>query len=91
LAEWIESGSAAIGAVAQALFERDDVEVFAAPHTGVLLWRPVSRDVEDVAATLGAQRARTVFAAGHRWIRNVVANPLTDPADLLASIEAALA
>ncbi|MEI8081716.1 MAG: pyridoxal-dependent decarboxylase [Actinomycetes bacterium] len=91
LAGWIEQEMEAIGRVGEALFARDDVKVFAAPRSGVLLWRPLTRDVVEVAARLGAQRGRTVYAAGHRWIRNVAANPLMDSAALLAAIDEALA
>lgn len=90
VAHWIEESIAAIVRVSEGLRLRDDVDVFATPSTGVLLWAPTGKDASDVAETLGLSTATTTFHEGRRWIRHVGANPLLDSDGLLAAIDAAL-
>ena len=64
---------------------------FGAPVTGVLLWRPISGTAGDVFSRLPQGSASLTRVGGTDWIRQVAANPMAYPEQLLAAIFAALA
>lgn len=86
LAAWIDAGIDAMMTLARELRARNDVEVFNSPKSGVLLWRPLRMDVEDVLAALGRNTAGVGVADGRRWVRQVGSNPLMDVDEVIARI-----
>lgn len=90
LAMCIDQALESLIELSEALRARADVEVFATPATGVLLWKPLNREVWEVAVRLGPVAASTVYAAGSQWIRQVAANPMLDVEAMLAHIDLAL-
>jgi L-2,4-diaminobutyrate decarboxylase len=90
IASWLDAGIGAMMTVADFLRARDDVEVFNSPTTGVLLWRPLKRDTDDVLNDLGRQVAGLGVADGRRWIRQVGSNPIMDVEELTGRIATVL-
>lgn len=88
---WIDQGIASMMAVAEELRARPDVEVFGPPRTGILLWRPLKRDVDDVIAELGSLTASLGMVDGRRWVRHLGTNPRLDWRALVAEIDMVLA
>lgn len=86
VASWIDAGVSAMMRVADALRERDDVEVFNSPTTGILLWAPLNCSVDDVVDRLGMLVTGIGIAEGKRWLRQVAANPLLDADELIGRI-----
>ena len=86
LASWLETGIGNMMTVAEALHGRDDVEVFNSPTSGVLLWRPLLKDTDDVLAQLGATVAGLGLADGRHWVRQVGSNPIMDVDELIERI-----
>lgn len=52
-----------------------ELELFAAPETGVVVWRPKNGEVETFSAALPAGLASQTVIAGEKWLRCVAANP----------------
>ena len=90
ISRWMEQGITSLMLLAEALRARSDVEVFATPNTGVLLWRPTERSMDAVLDALGPVATGIGYVDGHRWLRNVGANPMFDWQSMLAEIDAAL-
>lgn len=90
LAAWIDQALEALIQLSESLRARADVEVFATPTTGVLLWRPLNADIWDIRSRLGPVAASAAYAGGHYWIRHVAANPLLDVQLMLAHVDAVL-
>lgn len=90
VASWLDAGIASMAWLADQLGGRPDVEVFAAPTTGILLWRPTGKELDDVVRDLGPMVAGLGVADGRRWVRQVAANPLLDVAELYRRIAAVL-
>ncbi len=90
LGAWVDAGIDAMMTLASALRERDDVEVFNSPTSGVLLWRPLNMDIDEVLGSLGRKVAGPGLADGRRWVRQVGSNPLMDVDDLIARIAGVL-
>lgn len=90
LASWVDLGIDNMMRVAEALRQREDVEVFASPTTGVLLWRSLLQSSDDVIELLGRRVAGIGIADGRRWIRQIGANPLMNTDELIARIFAVL-
>jgi len=51
------------------------LELFAAPSTGIVLWRPRNADVRDVRARLVDTFVSLATVDGELWLRSVAANP----------------
>lgn len=66
-----------------------ELELFAEPSTGVVLWRPAGADLARVRAELRDAYVSTAVVAGGAWLRSVAANPRADPALVVASVLAA--
>jgi len=65
--------------------------LFAAPRTGIVVWRPKDMEVFDnVLKRLPAGAASTTTMAGQRWLRNVAANPNADVDLLIGEVHKAL-
>ncbi len=88
---WIDQGIASMMSAAEALRARPDVEVFGPPRTGILLWRPLNRNVNDVLAELGPMTASLGLVDGRRWVRHLGTNPALDWHALVAQIDTVLA
>jgi len=69
----------------------DDLELFALPTTGVVLWRPRDADARAVRARLRRTYVSLVEVAGETWLRSVAANPLADPRLVVDELRAAIA
>jgi L-2,4-diaminobutyrate decarboxylase len=55
------------------------LELFAAPQTGIVIWRPHDDSAFDgLLQQLGPAAVSTTTIAGRRWFRNVAANPNAD-------------
>ncbi len=74
------------------LIEGDnDLELFAPPTTGVVLWRPRDADVRAIRARLRQSYVSLAEVAGETWLRSVAANPLADPRLVVDEVRATLA
>jgi len=69
----------------------DDLELFAPPTTGVVLWRPRDADARAVRARLRRAYVSLAEVAGETWLRSVAANPLADPQLVVDEMRAAIA
>ncbi len=90
VARWVDAGIAAMMRLADFLHTRDDAEVFNSPTSGVLLWRPLAKDTDEVLNQLGRTVAGLGIADGRRWVRQVGSNPLMDVDELIERIASAL-
>jgi L-2,4-diaminobutyrate decarboxylase len=66
--------------LADAVADREPLELFSGPETGVVVWRPAG--VTDLPGL--RERMRNAFVslttvAGGQWLRSVAANPMADP------------
>ena len=66
------------------------LELWAPPVTGVVNWRPASRDPSAVPNHLTGAWVSLTDIDGQQWFRSVTANPLADPAQVIDRITAAL-
>jgi L-2,4-diaminobutyrate decarboxylase len=66
------------------------LELWAPPVTGVVNWRPADRDPAAVRDRLTGAWVSLADIDGRLWFRSVAANPLADPAHVIARITAAL-
>ena len=66
------------------------LELLAPPETGVVVWRPRSKSVGDVAAALPAGLASRTTVAGDAWLRCVAANPVADVHAIIAAVRRAI-
>lgn len=76
LAAWIET--------------RPELELFSAPETGVVLFRPLGRDLEEVLSRLPNGLASVARIDGEPWLRCVAANPNADVESIMRHIEQAV-
>lgn len=90
VARWVDAGIAAMMRLADFLHTRDDVEVFNSPTSGVLLWRPLKCETDEVLSRLGRTVAGLGLADGRKWVRQVGSNPLMDVDELIEHITVAL-
>ncbi len=77
LAKRIEKGVQDAEALASYLTHDDRTELKQYPETGVLNWRPVNRNIEEVLRSLGQTSSKTIID-GETWLRQVAANPNAD-------------
>jgi len=67
------------------------LELYAEPHTGIVVWRPKDESLFDqVQPQLPAGSTSTTSIAGVKWFRNVAANPNADIDLLVAAIQGVL-
>lgn len=85
LAKRIEKGVQDAEALANYLANDDRTELKQHPEAGVLNWRPVNRNVEDVLRSLGQTTSKTTID-GEIWLRQVAANPHADIAKIWEKI-----
>lgn len=71
--------------------EHPELELFAKPETGVVLFRPLSGDVPAFLKRLPPGLASITRVGGEPWLRCVAANPNADMRAIVRAIEAALA
>lgn len=90
LASWLNESIQAMIGMAEALRQRDDVEVFKSPNTGVLLWRPLKCPTDEVLEKLGPMTGGLGMVDGFRWVRMIAANPMLDVNQVLARINEVL-
>ncbi len=91
LAARIERCMAAAHRLWQALSERQAVELFGEPQTGVLLWRPRGRrNLDRVYGRLPSGMTSRTVVGDAPWFRQVAANPNAEPDRIVAAIDAAL-
>ncbi len=64
--------------------------LLARPETGIVIWRPVTGDVEHLYDSLPTGIASLTTIASERWFRNVAANPLVDVIRVIEAIGVAL-
>lgn len=65
-------------------------EVHGKPVTGVLLWRPATRDLQETMDTLPKGMVSRTAVDGKGWLRNVAANPMADINAIWPAIDRAL-
>ncbi|MEM9144940.1 MAG: pyridoxal-dependent decarboxylase [Pseudomonadota bacterium] len=90
LAERIERGMAAAQRLADWVSARPDATLFAAPSTGVVLWRPTRASGEAVRALCPPGSVSLTKLGGQTWLRNVAANPDLQIEPVLEAFGAAL-
>ena len=67
------------------------LELYAEPHTGIVVWRPKDESLFDqVLHQLPVGSTSTTTIAGVKWFRNVAANPSADIDLLVAAIQGVL-
>ena len=99
LLAWGRSGAAAriehCMELAQRLAERveraPELELFARPATGVVLWRPARGTAAEVRERLDGAFVSLSTTHGETWLRSVAANPNADPDLVVDAVLAALA
>jgi len=69
----------------------DDLELFAPPTTGVVLWRPRDANARAIRTRLRRVSVSLTEVAGETWLRSVAANPLADPRLVVDEVRAAIA
>jgi L-2,4-diaminobutyrate decarboxylase len=67
-----------------------ELELLAAPETGVVVWRHRERITEDFATRLPTGLASLTTVAGSRWLRCVAANPVLDIDAVIVAVRRAL-
>ncbi len=74
------------------LIESDrQLDLLAAPQTGVVVWRPSdSSRVDDLYSAMPTGSTSVTMVAGERWLRNVAANPNADKEAFAAALDASL-
>lgn len=65
--------------LADRVTREERLELLMPPTTGVVVWRPVGVDVEEVAQRLQRAFVSITDLRGERWFRSVAANPMADP------------
>ncbi len=58
--------------------ENEQLELLGAPETGVVVWRPRHKDVQEFGAALPVGLASRTTVAGSQWLRCVAANPVVN-------------
>ena len=86
LASNIEKGMQDAEAFAHYILSHSELELKAHPETGVVVWRPKTKDVEPVAKALGLTSS-TVSVNGAPWLRQVAANPHMDIEAIIDKVE----
>jgi L-2,4-diaminobutyrate decarboxylase len=78
-------------ALADWIARRPELELYARPTTGIVVWRPRrGATAQEVVARLPEGMASLLEIRGAAWIRNVAANPCAQLDALVAALEAAL-
>lgn len=86
LAERIDRCMIAADRLADCLTGNSGWQVFAAPETGVVLFRPAHGDCDSVFARLPSGLASTTRIGSQTWLRSVAANPNVDIAAVTDAI-----
>ena len=63
------------------------LELLAPPETGVIVWRPLNKTLDEVASNLPAGLASRTIVAGEAWLRCVAANPVVDIDAVIAAVD----
>jgi L-2,4-diaminobutyrate decarboxylase len=66
------------------------LELFRAPVTGVVLWRPVNEPAAEVQPRVEGAFVSLTTVHGESWLRSVAANPKADPDLVVDAVLAAL-
>lgn len=67
-----------------------DLELFAAPETGVIVWRPKNGEVATFSPALPAGLASETVIDGERWFRCVAANPTVQIGQVIDAVGKAI-
>ena len=78
-ARCIERCMALAADLAQLVREREELELFTEPMTGVVVWRPLRADARRVRERLDGAFVSLTQLGGETWLRSVPANPMADP------------
>ena len=77
--------------LAERVEREPDLELFAPPSTGVVLWRPAGAPARDVRDRLEGAFVSLSTVHDETWLRSVAANPNADPGLVVDAVLAALA
>jgi L-2,4-diaminobutyrate decarboxylase len=66
------------------------LELLGQPETGVIVWRPLHKSVDDLLATLPFGLASKTTLSGTPWLRCVAANPNVDIEAVVEAVDQAL-
>lgn len=71
-----------------AFVEEDErLELFGRPETGVVVWRPRDKSVDQISAILPVGLASRTTIAGSEWLRCVSANPSADVDAIIMAVQ----
>ena len=90
LASRIEADMALAARLADLITDAAEFELWAAPVTGVVNWRPHGQDPASVRSRRRDAWVSLAEIAGETWFRSVAANPLADPDHVLTAVRHAL-
>ena len=62
------------------------LERHAPPRTGIYLWRPRGLDATEVRSRIRGAFVSLAHHGGSAWLRSVSANPMADPARVVAAV-----
>lgn len=77
-------------ALAQELGEHDGISLWAAPTTGITVFRPTKITTDSLYARLPEGMVSRCDMNDQQWLRSVAANPMADVALIIATIKNAL-
>lgn len=86
----IDDGMRLAERLAQLVDERPNLELFAAPVSGVVVWRPRDHDARQVAGRVTGAYVSVTEIDGQTWLRSVAANPMARPEYVVARVLATL-
>jgi L-2,4-diaminobutyrate decarboxylase len=72
-----------------AAFVEEDprLELLGHPETGVVVWRPRNKTVDQLSAALPIGLASKTTVAGTQWLRCVAANPSADVDAIIDAVQ----
>ncbi|WP_417564364.1 pyridoxal phosphate-dependent decarboxylase family protein [Microbacterium sp.] len=90
LAARIDAEMALAGRLADRVRAEPELQLWAEPVAGVVVWRPHAGDAVQVRDRLSDAWVSTAVVDGQTWFRSVAANPLADPDHVVDAVLAAL-
>lgn len=91
VAEWIDATMDLAEELWHLVDAHPDLEARSRPHSGVVCWRHRSVTVEEIRTHLPPEvLVSTTTVDGESWLRSVAANPMADPALVVAAVVAAV-
>jgi len=86
----IDADLALAGRLAEQVNAEPRLELWRHPVTGVVNWRPLGHDVDQVRTCLRDAWVSTASIEGRPWFRSVAANPRADPLQVVRAVLDAL-